>query len=293
MISNNKGFSLIEVITAVALATGISLLMGEIIRTTYSSFSVNKVRQDALLKEKTLENQILNFSTLEVSADLPSNANLKSCLLGTAKSGCTTNCCTANQEIDFYLIPPHSPIARESALAGTTQDPVRYDLDGIHGCTNNCQYKITAKYIAKCLGDLNSCEQAEFIKITLVSESIGNISMKKKSNEVIYYVENNQAPFFITIFSDISMNVASVTREIPVTASPGQATEQQHLIYEECLSSDTNIATVTCYGFKNGYSMIQIKPLTVGSINVTLRLNDAQAFDNLSDQKQFNVTITP
>lgn len=284
---------MVELMVAVALGIGVSLLIGDLIRMTYTSFSASKTKQDATYRSAAIENQVLNYKALEYSADLSTNENLKSCLLGTVKAGCTTNCCEANKEFEFFLVSRQTPLSQSNAIAGTTSAPTLYDMDGTSGCQGNCQYKMTAKYAANCLGNQPSCERAEFVKVTIHSESVGNVSMKEKDKDIIYYVDNNKKPYFITATSDITMNVASTPQELSLTASPGLAIEQQYIIYEQCKSSDTTIAKVTCYGFKNNFSKVYIEPVGPGTAQITLQLNDAQKENNLSDLNQFSVIVTP
>ena len=284
---------MVELLVAVALGVGVSLLIGDLIRMTYSSFSNSKVKQDATFKQAAIENQIQNYGALEFSADLSTNANLKSCLLGDLKPGCSANCCEANKDFEAFIVARQPVLSQADAMAGTTAEPTLYDMDGTPGCKGNCQYQMTAKYSANCLGDLPTCERAEFVKVTIHSQSVGNVSMKEKDKEIIYYVDNNKKPYFITATPDLSMSVASTPQEISLNASPGLATEQQYIIYEQCKSSNPGIAKVTCYGFKYNFSKIFITPVSPGDVTITLQLNDAQKSNNLSDLRQFKVTITP
>lgn len=293
---NQQGFTIVELMISIAIAAGMAYLISEIFLQTNKHFSMNILKQERLITEKTIENYIMSNDSIQISSQILENEKLRACLEGAATSTCSSMCCEA-KETEFYLLDPlanPSSPSKDNSLAGTQEEPVLYDNSGLPGCQGNCRYKMIAKFHPICYGDLPKCDKAAFIKVTLSSESLRSPpEFKPRNTAVTYYVKNNLKPFIETSFADLIMTPLTPRRELEVQASTGSSTEFQQLFYESCESSNKAAVKVTCYGFKNNYSKIYIESQMQGEATITLKINDGQDANASSDEVKFKVTVVP
>lgn len=300
--TNNKGFTTIEILVCLAIfvISALVLFIPQIEvqkQMINSDKKMSRVAQYDAVKNKIISSEISlkKSAALAVDNDLLCPCVLGGAFIKNAVKACTNNVCTANAITDFVLLDPDG--AAVEKIAGTALKPVYFNING-GACAPSalqnpelvCSYKVISKFNAHCPGDMPTCDHADYLALTLDIIPVGNeVNVKAETIKMLYPVNLNYPPT-ITPVPAQSVNLLE-NKQISVLADPGNATEQQKFIFEQCASSDPTVFDVKCYRFVNGTGQIIIFPKKIGVGKVLLQINDGSTENNLSNPTDFSVTI--
>ncbi len=284
----------------IAIATGLMAFPQVLIQKTLGSSEQKidrKIQIDSMKQKMSSIEDALTTSSLVT----PANDTLCPCTQGGAfmvgaTKVCALNVCQGGQEMEFDFYKPNTtPLTK---LAGKSTSPVYYMVDGkdcipipdVPESENGCAYKALSKFKPHCVGDLPTCDHANYISVTLEFLPIGTkFVIGAEKTQFLYFVPLNYNPK-ITAILDQTLTLGS-TSKLPVIADAGEASERQGFIFEKCESSDSTRVEVKCYRFIDSVGQIILTAKGAGTAQITLQINDGGSTNSLSNPMVFNVTV--
>ncbi len=302
MRNNEHGFSLMEILVALAIVAFLLSLMFLPQLGLQKTILQGQKKSEAVLKLNNIKTKILLTSDSLTSSSLvlPENDRLCPCTQGgnfkvNGNPVCTLTSCTSNVEsgFSFYDPNPNTP----GKLTGPPTNPVYYNMDGqlcsqLQDPETNCGYKMMTSFRAHCPGNFASCDHADYLVLILDIQPTAAFAseMAPEKTYYTYTVPLNYPPQIATVPAQTLTHPE--TRKIAITADPGDPTEVQNFIFEKCESSNPSVATVRCYKFVNSVAQILVTSQSPGTTQIRLQINDTSPSNSLSDISTFNVTVT-
>jgi type II secretory pathway pseudopilin PulG len=309
-----RGFSLVEVM----FATSISIVVIGAVFSFMLMAGNNQInlrnKSQQIYELLTLKKQLVSSVALLSGKDLVINQNdLRPCLEGGPTPICAANCCTDGRDgvaRDFVLLDKNDTnpdITKRRQLTGTRAAPVYYRADGspcdMAATPTLCIYRIFSTFKASCSNEADSvltvCDHAYLLNIELNIESIAVSGPGVRSEKVLltHFVEKNYAPS-IGLVADQILSISAGKQFISISTDAGSATEgSQDLYFETWTSSNPAVVKVEPYAILDVISgksgTVRLEPLTVGTSNITLIINDGQRTNNLSAPRVFKITVIP
>jgi prepilin-type N-terminal cleavage/methylation domain-containing protein len=298
---SQKGFSLVEIILAMAICGIVVIATGQLIVMLQSHLRKSQQSSNRMLSIYRLTDRVTDKNAFTASLALsPENDMFRVCSSGGPLNSCVANCCVADVDSEFVLLDPTHidplvPLVDRRRLLGTVAKPAYYDAEG-ELCKvdpSGCSYKVTGTFQARCPAAALSCDKAELFVLDLViSAANASVSVKEKKLKLHFVPESNVPPVILPVANQ-SLAVGQKLK-IPIYGNSGHVQETQDLLFEICETPAPHaIATVTCYGFINGTAYIVIEGVTAGTTTVNLQINDTGTSNFLSPTTSIPVTVTP
>lgn len=300
----NKGFTLVEMLVVVVLMSiAITFVIVPQLEIQKNLINTEK-KATRILQTNNLKQFLISDqdSLVRSAFEARELSSLCPCVLGGASLfGGTKTCkipfCKAGVETDFSLY--NNTLVR---LSGTAELPVYYFADG-SVCSNNdkmdlnlekiCSYKIITKFKANCAGDIESCDHAEYLIVSIekIPVGAGMQQIAYEKTQLFYPVSVNYPPYVGPIANQNM--VVNAIMKLAVNAEAGFPGEDQKVIFEKCESSNPDVVDVKCYKFVSGVGQMVLSSRNPGTAKISFQINDGSRYNSLSEISSFNLTVSP